>query len=260
MTESGSPDPTARVVRVQTEVPARPEQVWRAIATGPGIATWFVPAEVDEREGGTITTHHGPYGDSVGTVTVWDPPHRFCYEERDWNPDDPDAPVWATETLVEARDGGTCIVRLASGFFHGGQGWEDQLDGTGEGWARGMVNLRLYLTHFAGEQAANLFVIGRVPGARAEVADALLAGLGLRDAAVGRRDSRRSWRAHACRCGRAGQRQRGVGPDDRAQPRAGRHRRVGVLRCHGGSSRLPLRRRRRRGRPGAGAALGSVAA
>ena len=32
---------TARLVDVQIEVPGTPEQVWEAIATGPGIACWF---------------------------------------------------------------------------------------------------------------------------------------------------------------------------------------------------------------------------
>lgn len=76
--------PDARLVRVEIEVPGTPEQVWEAIATGPGIAAWFVPAEVEEREGGAITTHHGAYGDSTGVVTAWEPHRRFAYEEREW--------------------------------------------------------------------------------------------------------------------------------------------------------------------------------
>ncbi|MGQ0575511.1 MAG: SRPBCC family protein [Pseudonocardia sp.] len=179
------PDPTARVVRVQAEVPGTPEQAWQAIATGPGITAWFAPAEVEERAGGAITTHHGPFGDSTGTVTVWEPPRRFVYEERDWNPDAPDAPVWATEILVQAREGGTCVVRLASGFFHGGADWEDELGGTHEGWARGMVNLRLHLTHFPGQPAGVVFVAGRVPVKRADAAGTLLGGLGLAGVVVG---------------------------------------------------------------------------
>ncbi|MGH8931799.1 MAG: SRPBCC family protein [Egibacteraceae bacterium] len=175
--------PTARVVRVEMEVPGTPEEVWRAIATGPGIATWFVPAEVDEHEGGTIVTHHGPWGDSVGTVTAWEPPHRFAYEERDYT-DKLGAPPWATEILVEARSG-TCVVRLISGFFRDSEGWEDQLEGTDQGWRQGMTNLRLYLTHFAGQPAANLFAVGQVPGERSEVSAALLGALGLNGVAPG---------------------------------------------------------------------------
>jgi uncharacterized protein YndB with AHSA1/START domain len=99
---------TAGLVRTEIEVPGTPEAVWDAIATGPGIACWFVPAEVDGRVGGEIVTHHGPYGDSKSVVTAWEPPRRFAYEERDWAED---APPWATEILVEVRAGGTCVVR-----------------------------------------------------------------------------------------------------------------------------------------------------
>jgi uncharacterized protein YndB with AHSA1/START domain len=98
---------TAGLVRTEIEVPGTPEAVWDAIATGPGSACWFVPAEVDGRVG-AIVTHHGPYGDSKSVVTAWEPPRRFAYEERDWAED---APPWATEILVEVRAGGTCVVR-----------------------------------------------------------------------------------------------------------------------------------------------------
>lgn len=162
MTRFDPDDPTARVSAHQVEVPGAPEDVWRAIATGPGIATWFVPAEVEEREGGRIVTDHGPYGRSEGVVTAWDPPRRFAYEERDWDPDSPDAPPWATELLVEARGGRTCVVRLVSGFFTGGDGWEKHLEGTDEGWTAALRNLRLSLTHFPGQGAASMTAAGTV--------------------------------------------------------------------------------------------------
>ncbi|MGY1814006.1 SRPBCC family protein [Blastococcus sp. SYSU D00820] len=180
MTRYDPDEPTARISAHEVEVPGDPALVWQAIATGPGIATWFVPAEVEEREGGRITTYHGPFGSSEGVVTAWEPPHRFAYEERDWNPDAPDAPPWATELLVEARDGGTCVVRLVSGFFHDGEGWEDQLEGTDEGWRAALQNLRLALTHFPGQTAAQVAVFGTVPGRSPDdVARELLTALGL---------------------------------------------------------------------------------
>lgn len=35
-----------RSVQVEVEVPGTPEQVWQAIATGPGVSSWFVPTKV----------------------------------------------------------------------------------------------------------------------------------------------------------------------------------------------------------------------
>ncbi len=61
------------------ELPGTAEQVWQAIATADGISGWFVPTDVEEREGGAIAFHMGPEMDSEGTVTGWDPPRRFAY-------------------------------------------------------------------------------------------------------------------------------------------------------------------------------------
>lgn len=179
-------EPGVRLARVEVEVTATPEQVWEAIATGPGIAAWFVPAEVDGREGGEIVTHHGAFGSSRGVVTAWEPPHRFAYEEREWSEAD-GAPPWATEILVEARAGGTCVVRLASGFLAGGEEWGDELGSTYDGWRQGMVNLRLYLTHFAGQPTTSMNVSHVTAGPAAAVRERLLDLLGLHDAAAGQR-------------------------------------------------------------------------
>ena len=40
-----------RSVTVEFEVPGTPEEVWQAIATGPGISSWFVPTEIEEKGG-----------------------------------------------------------------------------------------------------------------------------------------------------------------------------------------------------------------
>ena len=74
-----------RSVQVEVEVPGTPEQVWQAIATGPGVSAWFVPTEVDGRLGGTVTSHFGGGMDSVATITEWDAPHRFA-AEGSWGP------------------------------------------------------------------------------------------------------------------------------------------------------------------------------
>jgi uncharacterized protein YndB with AHSA1/START domain len=38
-----------RSVQIEIEVPGTPEEVWQAIATGPGISSWLLPAEFEER-------------------------------------------------------------------------------------------------------------------------------------------------------------------------------------------------------------------
>ncbi|HEX6862130.1 MAG TPA: SRPBCC domain-containing protein, partial [Thermoanaerobaculia bacterium] len=129
-----------RYVELEFEVPGTPEQVWRAVATGPGISSWFVPTEVEEREGGALMFHLGPGMDSPGIVTGWEPPRRFAYEEPDWSPG---APPVATELLVEARSGGTCVVRMVHSLFTSSEEWDDQLEGFESGWPPFFDVLRL---------------------------------------------------------------------------------------------------------------------
>lgn len=139
----------SRSIELEIEVPGTPEEVWRAIATGPGITSWYVPHEVEEREGGSATARFGAGTEMEvdGRVAAWEPPHRIVFDGGDG------VGGLAFEWLVEARDGGTCIVRLVnSGFGDGGE-WDDQYDAMTEGWKMFLSNLRLHLIHFAGQSA-----------------------------------------------------------------------------------------------------------
>lgn len=137
-----------RYVEVEVEVPGTPEEVWRAIATGEGISSWFMPTKVDGRVGGLATTDFGPGMEDQSTITSWDPPHRYGADSFPWGPEKP--PV-ATEWIVEAKDGGTCIVRVVHSLFSSDDDWDDQLEGFESGWPWFFRILRLYLERFAGQ-------------------------------------------------------------------------------------------------------------
>ena len=59
-----------------------PEEVWQAIATGPGISSWYVPHTVEEREGGAATASFGPGPEMTvpGRVAAWEPPRRIVFD------------------------------------------------------------------------------------------------------------------------------------------------------------------------------------
>jgi len=154
--------------------------VWEAIATGPGIAAWFAPAEFEPREGAQIAFDMGGGMQPTGEVTAYEPPRRFAYKEE-W-----EGTPWATEWLVEAQSGGTCIVRVVASMFAAGD-WSDELDQMREGWEGYLENLRMYLTHFAGQRASLIMARGAAPGTIQEAHAALLAALGITAAAVGER-------------------------------------------------------------------------
>lgn len=141
-----------RVIDLSIEVPGTPEEVWRAIATGPGITSWFVRHEVEEHEGGQVTVDFGDFGSGTATVAAWEPPRRFVIDGTD------EPGGLAYEWLVEAApgadgEGGSCIVRLVNSGFGAGDEWDDQFHGMSEGWRIFLENLRLHLTHFAGQHA-----------------------------------------------------------------------------------------------------------
>jgi uncharacterized protein YndB with AHSA1/START domain len=183
MTSDEQTDPTARLKRLEVEVPVGPEEVWQAIATRSGTGGWMLPAEIEAREGGTAVIYREPFNEAaVATVTAWDPPHRLAYEEPTTAPDGSAGPPLATEFLVESRDGGTCVVRVVSGLRHGGDGWEDLVEGAGEGWRMTLAVLASYLTHFAGRPATGLDAVisaSRPDADQADVSAALMASLGI---------------------------------------------------------------------------------
>jgi uncharacterized protein YndB with AHSA1/START domain len=176
-----------RYVQAEAEVPGTPEQVWEAIATGPGISSWFVPTEIEEADDGTprkAISHFGADAsmDAVATITTWDPPRRFV---ADSPAEGPNNPAVATEWIVEARSGGTCVVRVVHSWFATSDDWDQQFEGHTHGWAAFFRILRLYLTYFPGQRGAAFQLMAFAPGTTATVWPALTSALGLSRAAEG---------------------------------------------------------------------------
>jgi uncharacterized protein YndB with AHSA1/START domain len=179
-----------RFVQVETEVPGTPEEVWRAIATGPGVSSWFVPTEIPEGANGVparVVSHFAKNGtmDSVATVTSWEPPHRFTAESRDDL--GPNSPAVATEWTVEARGGGTCVVRVVHAWFAASDEWDEQFEQFEHGWPSFFRILRLYLAHFRGQTGAAFQIMGFAPEPASVAWEALTGSLGLSRAVEGQR-------------------------------------------------------------------------
>jgi len=174
-----------RSVQVEFEVPGTPEEVWQAIATGPGISSWFVPAELEEREGKPVAMmlNFGPGMEPRSTLTAWDPPRMFTAQGESWG----GAPPIATEWSVEARAGGVCTVRIVHSLFASTDDWDDQLEGAKFGLSGFLRTLRLYLAHFRGEPSEITQFVAPVEGSEADAWEALTAVLGLKDLSVDQR-------------------------------------------------------------------------
>jgi uncharacterized protein YndB with AHSA1/START domain len=174
-----------RSVQVEFEVPGTPEEVWQAIATGPGISSWFVPAEFEERDGKPVAMKlkFGPGMEPSAAVTAWDPPRMYAGQGEVYG----GSPPIATEWSIEARAGGVCLLRIVHSLFASTDEWDNQLEGAKSGWSGFLPILRIYLTHFRGQRSAIMQVTAPVAGPEAEAWETLTTALGVKGLSVGQR-------------------------------------------------------------------------
>jgi uncharacterized protein YndB with AHSA1/START domain len=133
---------------------APPEEVWDAIATGPGVDSWYMGRnELEPRVGGRTSMELGGHTEGA-TVTSWEPARRLAYR----TPENADGTFMAFEYLIEGRDGGGAVLRLVhSGFL--GDDWETEYEAMKTGWDMYLHKLSEYLTHFRGRTARPVFAV-----------------------------------------------------------------------------------------------------
>ena len=168
----------------EVTLPATPDQVWDAVASGPGIDSWFMGRnDVEPRESGVARmTAGGQAEDAV--VTAYEPGRRFVTRTARRA----DGRFMAFEYLVEGRGQGSTVLRVVhSGML--GDDWADEYDALRRGWPLHLDTLREYLEHFAGRTGVPVF--GAVPAPERtadELRAAVVRALGLDgDAPVGSR-------------------------------------------------------------------------
>jgi uncharacterized protein YndB with AHSA1/START domain len=171
-----------RSIQVEVEVPGTPEEVWRAIGTGVGISSWFVPSKMEERLGGELVCSFAPGMDSRAKITAWQPPHHMAAESRDYGPN---TPTMATEWYVEAKSGGTCIVRVVHSLFAETDDWDNQLTGLESGWPAFFTILKIVLTDYRDMPVHAIHESSFTSGSGEAAWSTVAAALGLKGAIVG---------------------------------------------------------------------------
>ena len=181
--DSTATTPTVPVgVSFEVEVPGTPEQVWAALATSGGLSSWFLPTDVEERAGGAVVTHMGDI-DSPAIITAWEPPYRLVYEEPEWaslvGREGAAVTPLASEFVVEAKSGGTCVVRVVTSAFGTGADWENEfMTEMLDGWMPFFENLRVYLAHFPGQNATSMELSTTVPSDSSAAWDRVRSAIG----------------------------------------------------------------------------------
>ena len=140
--------------RHDATVTASPEEIWAAIATGPGISTWFVgQTEID---GDTVRTAFGDGWMPTGTIKINDQPHHFSYASEPA----PDGRFIAYEYLVEGRDHSATVLRSVTSGFLPGDDWADEYEAMRYGTDLFFATLVEYLRHFPGREATPVTAFG----------------------------------------------------------------------------------------------------
>ncbi|MEV0068767.1 SRPBCC domain-containing protein [Amycolatopsis sp. NPDC050768] len=164
-------------VTKQVRLPAPPEAVWDAVATGPGIDSWFMGKHEVDAQAQRVRFAVGEFT-SEAEITTWEPPRRFAYRATPA----PDGSFDAFEFLVEAAEGGTSVLR----FIHHGftaQDWgEEYHEGFSRGWDMYLHTLGQLLQHFPGRRARFVIAAGPESSASPEAWPKLVRALGLPDA------------------------------------------------------------------------------
>ncbi|MEO3787392.1 SRPBCC domain-containing protein [Actinocorallia sp. B10E7] len=129
----------------EIELAATPEQVWEAIATGPGVDSWFMGrTELGASVGGPASLTM-PGHTEQAVITGYEPGARLATRSEEAA----DGRFMAIEYLVEGRDGGATVLRIVqSGML--GDDWETEFEAMKAGWPIYLETLRQYLARFAG--------------------------------------------------------------------------------------------------------------
>ena len=131
----------------EVELPAAPDAVFEAVATGEGNASWLFPAEIAPGEGGATS--------DGGKVIAWDPPNNFSVRSEG-----PDGWFNQLEFRIEARGDGAILRYVHSGVFDDA-GWDDQYDAVNSHTDFYLHTLGQYLEHFSPRTAT---YVGGGPG------------------------------------------------------------------------------------------------
>jgi uncharacterized protein YndB with AHSA1/START domain len=121
------------------------DAVWDAIATGPGISSWFMGATEVSPEDSVVTTRMGGWSQESQIVAL-EPGRRFAFRGTE----SPDGRFFALEFLLEARESGSTVLRVVSSGFLPADDWQDEYEAMVSGGRMYMHTLAEYLHHFTG--------------------------------------------------------------------------------------------------------------
>jgi uncharacterized protein YndB with AHSA1/START domain len=145
------------------EIDAPVEEVWKALAEPAALERWFGPKmTVEPGVGGYVLADWGPGLAWKTVIEVWEPNrHLRLVETRDrvMSPvDEPLEPCRLVEDFYLEAQGGRTILRLVHSGFGASSSWDNEYEGTRQGWKSCFIRLKHGLERHRNESAHNLIV------------------------------------------------------------------------------------------------------
>lgn len=159
-----TPDVPGRAFEMALDLPASPDDVWRALTAAEELVRWFpVDARVTPGPGGSMVWSWGENWDWATRIDAWEPGRLLRLVQEDARPYDAEgrpvpeeqaAPARiAIEFTLESHRGHTRLRLVHSGFGRGAA-WDDEVEGITEGWQAELASLRHYLARHRGRDRA----------------------------------------------------------------------------------------------------------
>lgn len=154
----------------RVEIDATIEDVWKALTDSDEAARWFAPKmEIDLKPGGDHVADWGPGLRWRSTVEVVEPlRHLRLSEVRD----EVFSAARERRKLPSARlvqdyyletEQGRTVLRMVHAGFGSEAAWDEEYDGTRQGWKACFLRMKLMLERHRGEVAVNFIVSKHMP-------------------------------------------------------------------------------------------------
>ena len=147
------------------EIDAPIEEVWKAITEAQEIARWFAPKmTVEPGAGGFVLAEWGPNLHWKTVIEVWEPnKHLRTVEVRDHimtaAPDAvPLEPCRLVQDYYLEAKGGKTVLRLVHSGFGTSSKWDQEYEGTRDGWAGCFLRLKSLLERHKSDSVHNGFL------------------------------------------------------------------------------------------------------
>jgi uncharacterized protein YndB with AHSA1/START domain len=157
---------------MEIEIDATAGQVWEAVSTSQGFASWFAPvAEVTPGPGGSVFLSWGPGMEDRQRIEAWEPNRHLQIAQ----PRAKGGPPNVVDYSIEER-GGKTVMRLVHSGFESTPDLDAEFESTGDAW-RVFLKMMKHSVEHGVATCRNVTVFRMLPVSRATAWEKLTANV-----------------------------------------------------------------------------------